>query len=40
MGAKEDGARKYVMKNYSWDRIIDRYEGLYSHTLTGSAFRL
>jgi len=38
--AKKDGARRYVMENYSWDRIVDRYEGLYSHMLAGSAFKL
>jgi glycosyltransferase involved in cell wall biosynthesis len=28
MEAKKDGARRYVMENYSWDRIVDRYEEL------------
>jgi len=27
--AKKNGARKYVMKYYSWDKIVDRYEELY-----------
>jgi glycosyltransferase involved in cell wall biosynthesis len=40
MEAKKDGARRYVMENYSWDRIVDRYEELYTHMLTGSAFKL
>jgi glycosyltransferase involved in cell wall biosynthesis len=38
--AKKDGVRKYVMKNYSWDRIVDRYEELYSGMLAGSALKL
>jgi glycosyltransferase involved in cell wall biosynthesis len=33
--ANKDEARGYVMENYSWDRIVDRYEELYSHMLTG-----
>jgi len=40
MEAKKDGARKYVMENYFWDRIVDRYEELYSDMLIGSAFKL
>ena len=39
-GGQKDGARRYVMENYSWHRIVDRYEELYSHMLTGSAFKL
>lgn len=38
--AKKDGARKYVMENYSWDRIVDMYEALYSDMVTGSALKL
>jgi len=30
MEAKKDGARRYVMENCSWERIVDRHEGLYS----------
>jgi glycosyltransferase involved in cell wall biosynthesis len=40
MDAKKDGARRYVMENYSCDKIVDRYEELYSGMVTGSAFKL
>jgi glycosyltransferase involved in cell wall biosynthesis len=40
MGAKKGGVRKYVMENYSWDRIVEGYEELYSGMLTGSALKL
>ena len=33
---KKEGARRYVTKNHSWDRIVDRYEELYSAVLSGS----
>jgi glycosyltransferase involved in cell wall biosynthesis len=38
--AKKDGARRHVMENYSWDRIVDRYEELYTGMLAGSASKL
>jgi glycosyltransferase involved in cell wall biosynthesis len=40
MDAKKDGARRYVMGNYSWDKIVDRYEELYSGMVTGPGFKL
>jgi len=27
--AKKDEAKRYVLKNYSWDKIVDMYENLY-----------
>jgi glycosyltransferase involved in cell wall biosynthesis len=40
MEAKQDGVRRYVMENYSWDRIVDRYEELYTDMLSRSGFKL
>jgi len=40
MDAKKDGARRYVMENYSRERIVDRYEEFYSGMVAGSGFKL
>jgi hypothetical protein len=40
MEARKDWVRRYVTENYSWHKIVDRYEGLYTGMLAGSAFKL
>jgi glycosyltransferase involved in cell wall biosynthesis len=40
MEARKDWVRRYVTENYSWHKIVDRYEELYTGMLSRSGFEV